>query len=171
MDQAELSVRRQCELLGLPRSSLYYQPVAESEENLRLMRLLDEEYTAHPFQGSRKMTVWLEMLEEALSQGRPEVFNTDQGVQFTAEAFTGRLVKAGVAVSMDGKGRCLDNVFVERLWRTVKYEELYLRCYETVPQLQHGLTRYFGFYNEERFHQSLEYQTPAQVYRHGRIRE
>ena len=112
-----------------------------------------------------------EMLDEALSGGRPEVFNTDQGVQFTAEAFTGRLLAAGVAVSMDGKGRCLDNVFVERLWRTVKYEELYLRCYETVPELERGLVRYFGFYNEERFHQSLEYQTPAQVYRQGRIRE
>ena len=112
-----------------------------------------------------------EMLEEALSRGRPEVFNTDQGVQFTAEAFTGRRVAAGVAVSMDGKGRCLDNVFVERLWRTVKYEELYLRCYETVPELERGLVRYFRFYNEERFHQSLGYQTPAQVYRQGRIRE
>ena len=80
----------------------------------------------------------LEMLEEALSRGRPEVFNTDQGVQFTAQAWTGRLESAGVAVSMDGKGRCLDNVFVERLWRTVKYEDIYLRRYETVPQLQQG---------------------------------
>jgi putative transposase len=106
----------------------------------------------------------LEMLEEALSQGRPEVFNTDQGVQFTAEAFTGRLLRAGVSVSMDGKGRCLDNVFVERLWRSVKYEELYLRCYETVGELERGLTGYFGYYNEERFHQSLAYQTPARVY-------
>lgn len=269
-DHPELSVRRQCELLGLSRSSLYYQPAQESEEDLRLMRLLDEEYTAHPFQGSRKMTVWLktvhqeeinrkrvqrlmrrmgleaiypkpklslagrghrvfpyllrdvaivrpdqvwsadityvpmaagfmylaavidwfsryviawrlsntlegsfclEMLEEALRLGRPEVFNTDQGVQFTAEAFTSRLLEAGVAVSMDSKGRCLDNVFVERLWRTVKYEELYLRCYETVPQLQRGLTGYFGFYNHERFHQSLEYQTPAWVYGQGRIKD
>src|SRR5205823_10127347 len=113
----------------------------------------------------------LEMLHKALRRGRPEVFNTDQGVQFTAEAFTGRLEAAGVAVSMDGKGRCLDNVFVERLWRTVKYEELYLRCYETVPELERGLWRYFGLYNEARFHLSLEYQTPAQVYRQGRIRE
>jgi putative transposase len=259
---ATLSVRRQCELLGLNRSTLYYQPAQETEENQRLMRRIDAEYTRHPFYGSRKMTVWLnghgevvnrkrvqrlmrmmgleaiypkprlsvpgrghriypyllrdvaivrpdqvwstdityvplrsgfmylaaildwysryviawrlsntldgsfclEMLEEALGQGTPEIFNTDQGVQFTAEAFTGRLLGAGVAVSMDGKGRCLDNVFVERLWRTVKYEDIYPGCYETVPQLEQGLARYFPFYNEERPHQSLEYQTPARTY-------
>jgi putative transposase len=256
-------VRRQCELLGLNRSALYYQPADETEANLRLMRLIDAEYTAHPFYGSRKITMWLreqgeavnrkrvqrlmrvmgleaiypkprlsvpgrghriypyllrdvaitradqvwstdityvplragfmylaaiidwfsryviawrlsntldgsfclEMLDEALCCGRPEVFNTDQGVQFTAEAFTGRLVQAGVAVSMDGKGRCLDNVFVERLWRTVKYEDIYPGCYEAVPQLESGLRRYFPFYNEERSHQSLGYRTPAAVYR------
>src|SRR5438094_6313387 len=107
----------------------------------------------------------LEMLDEALSRGRPEVFNTDQGVQFTAQAWTGRLESAGVAVSMDGKGRCLDNVFVERLWRTVKYEDIYLRGYEAVPELQQGLGRYFPYYNQERMHQSLDYQTPAAVYR------
>jgi putative transposase len=265
---AELSVRRQCELLGLSRSSLYYEPAGETTENLRLMRLLDEQYTACPFYGSRRMTVWLqargeevnrkrvqrllrlmglealypkprlsvagrghriypyllrgvsiervdqvwstdityiplragfmylaaiidwysryvlawrlsntldgsfclEMLEEALRGGRPEVFNTDQGVQFTAEAFTGKLLSAGVAVSMDGRGRCLDNVFVERLWRSVKYEDVYLRGYEAVPALEDGLGRYFAFYNEERFHQSLEYQTPGAVYRGVRVR-
>jgi putative transposase len=263
---AQLSVRRQCELLGLPRSSLYYEPVPQTAENLALMRRIDEEYTAHPFLGSRRMAAWLsargqavnrkrvqrlmrvmgleaiypkprlsvpgqghkvfpyllrdvkvervdqvwstdityvpmtagfmylaavidwhsryvicwrlsntldgsfclEMLEEALGHGKPEVFNTDQGAQFTAAAFTDRLLSAGVAVSMDGKGRCLDNVFVERLWRTVKYEEIYLRCYETVPELTEGLQRYFLFYNEERLHQSLDYHTPAQVYRAGR---
>jgi putative transposase len=110
----------------------------------------------------------LELLDEALGLGRPEVFNTDQGVQFTAEAFTSRLLSAGVAVSMDGKGRCLDNVFVERLWRSVKYEDIYLRRYETVPQLSQGLGRYFPFYNEERPHQSLDYRKPGQVYRAGR---
>src|SRR5262245_26252466 len=110
----------------------------------------------------------LDMLGEALSLGRPEVFNTDQGVQFTAEAFTGQLQGAGVAVSMDGVGRCLDNVFVERLWRTVKYEELYLRCYETVPELERGLGCYFPFYNEQRYHQALAYRTAGQVYRQGR---
>jgi putative transposase len=106
----------------------------------------------------------LEMLEEALGSGKPEVFNTDQGVQFTAVAFTGRLESAGVAVSMDGRGRALDNVFVERLWRTVKYEDIYIRGYEAVPELDQGLGRYFGFYNNERLHQSLGYRTPAAVY-------
>src|SRR4051812_20254059 len=106
----------------------------------------------------------LEMLDEALSQGRPEVSNTDQGVQFTAEAFTGRLESAGVALSMDGRGRALDNVFVERLWRAVKYEDLYIRGYEEVPELRRGLARYFAFYNHARLHQSLGYRTPAVVY-------
>jgi putative transposase len=258
-----LSVRRQCALLGLNRSSLYYQAAQENAENLRLMRLLDQEYTRHPFYGSRRLTQWLrtqgeevnrkrvqrllrlmgleaiypkprlsqaapghrlypyllrgvkvarpdqvwsadityvplasgfmylaaildwysryviawrlsntlegsfcvEMLEEALGQGRPEVFNTDQGVQFTAEAFTGRLQAAGVQISMDGRGRCLDNVFVERLWRTVKYENIYLYGYESVRELQRGLASYFAFYNEERFHQALQYRTPGAVYR------
>lgn len=108
------------------------------------------------------------MLDEALSRGRPEVFNTDQGVQFAARTWTDRLESAGVAVSMDGRGRCLDNVFVERLWRSVKYEDIYLRRYEGVPELQRGLGGYFPFYNEERPHQSLEYRTPASLYRQGR---
>ena len=107
----------------------------------------------------------LEMLDEALSRGRPEVFNTDQGVQLTAAAFTGRLESAGVAVSMDGRGRALDNVFVERLWRSVKYEDIYINDYEGVPELKRGLGRYFAFYNEERLHESLDYRTPAVVYR------
>jgi putative transposase len=107
----------------------------------------------------------LEMLEEALGGGRPEIFNTDQGVQFTAAAFTGRLESAGVAVSMDGRGRALDNVFVERLWRSVKYEDIYIQGYDTVPGLHRGLARYFAFYNDERPHQSLDYRTPAAVYR------
>jgi putative transposase len=237
----ELSVRRQCELLGLSRSTYYYEPTGATPEDLRLMRLIDELYTDCPFYGSRKITealtrrgeevnrkrvqrlmremgleaiypkprlsaagrghkiyvplpsgfmylaavidwysryvlAWrlsntldgafcLEMLEEALEGGRPEVFNTDQGVQFTAEAFTGRLLSAGVAVSMDGRGRALDNVFVERLWRTVKYEDIYIRGYETVAELLQGLARYFAFYNQERLHQSLGYETPAEVYR------
>jgi putative transposase len=110
----------------------------------------------------------LEMLEEALEGGRPEVFNTDQGVQFTAEAFTGRLEGAGVAVSMDGRGRALDNVFAERLWRSVKYEDIYIRGYEAVPELHRGLGRYFSFYNDERPHQSLGYRAPAAVYREAR---
>jgi putative transposase len=269
VDHPELSVRRQCALLGLSRSSLYYEAAPESVENLRLMRLLDEEYTAHPFYGSRRLTKWLtqqgedvnrkrvqrllrlmglvaiypkpklsvaaaghrlypyllrnvriervnqvwstdityvpltsgfmylaaiidwysryviawrlsntldgsfclDMLKEALRQGRPEVFNTDQGVQFTSQAWTGRVESAGVAVSMDGRGRCLDNVFVERLWRSVKYEDIYLHGYEGVPELRSGLGRYFPFYNEERPHQSLEYRTPGEVYRGNRAKE
>jgi len=260
-EHAQLSIRRQCALLGLSRASFYYGPATETAENLRLMRLIDAQYTACPFYGSRRMTVWLEaqgervnrkrvqrllrvmgleaiypkprlsagkghpvfpyllrglcidrpdqvwstdityvplatgfmylaaildwysryviawrlsntldgsfcleMLDEALSRGRPEIFNTDQGVQFTAEAFTGRLVRAGVAGSMDGRGRGFDNIFVERLWRTVKYEDIYVRGYEGVAQLRQGLERYFRFYNEERFHQSLDYRTPAAVY-------
>jgi putative transposase len=106
----------------------------------------------------------LEALEEALRQGCPEVFNTDQGVQFTSASYTGRLEAAGAKVSMDGKGRCLDNVFVERLWRTVKYEEIYLWRHETVLALVSGLTRYFGYYNHERRHQSLDDHTPSEVY-------
>jgi putative transposase len=256
-----LSVRRQCELVGLNRSTLYYEPAPEAPENLKLMRLIDQEYTAHPFYGSRRMTRWLvrqghevnrkrvqrllrvmsleaiypkpnlsagrghtvypyllrdvaiervnqvwsaditylplpsgfmylaatidwfsryviawrlsntldgsfcqEMLEEALGRGTPEVFNTDQGVQFTAGVWTGRLERAGVSVSMDGRGRCLDNVFVERLWRSVKYEDVYLKGYERVPELECGLRAYFGFYNGDRLHQSLDYRTPAEVY-------
>jgi putative transposase len=111
----------------------------------------------------------LEMLEDALRAGKPEVFNTDQGVQFTAAAFTGRLESAGVAVSMDGRGRALDNVFVERLWRSVKYEDIYIQGYDTVPGLHHGLARYFAFYNDERPHQSLGYRTPAAVYRGTKV--
>src|SRR5262245_57190575 len=110
----------------------------------------------------------LDMLEEALGRGRPEVFNTDQGVQFTARAWAERLQGAGVAVSMDGRGRCLDNVFVERLWRSVKHEDVYLRGYERGPEAAAGLVRYFGFYNDERPHQALGYRTPAAVYRAGR---
>jgi putative transposase len=108
----------------------------------------------------------VEALEQALGQGRPEIFNTDQGVQFTSQAFTARLKEGGIRISMDGRGRALDNVFVERLWRTVKYEEVYLRDYQTVWEARHGLARYFVFYNEERLHQALGYRPPAAVY-HG----
>jgi putative transposase len=260
-----LSVSQQCELLGLSRSSFYYEPATESAENLALMARIDREYTAHPFRGSRGMTAWLrregqeinrkrvqrlmrlmgleavypkprlsvggaghkvypyllrnvaiervnqvwstdityipmpngfmyltavidwysryvlswklsntldvefclEALDEALSRSCPEVFNTDQGVQFTSASFTGRLEAAGAKVSMDGRGRCLDNVFVERLWRTVKYEYVYLWRPELVPALTAGLTTYFGYYNESRSHQSLKDRTPAEVYGKG----
>lgn len=258
-----LSIRRQCELLGVNRAGLYYQPRGESEENLRLMRLLDEQYTRTPFYGRRRMRVWLrdqgyevnrkrvarlmdligiaaiypkpklsvpgdghkiypyllegvevnrvnqvwstdityirmahgfvylvavmdwysrfvlswalsvtmelpfclEALDRALGWGQPEIFNSDQGSQFTSEKFTGVLEGRSVAVSMDGRGRCLDNIFIERLWRSLKYEEVYLRDYRLVPEARAGIGRYFQFYNYERPHQSLEYQTPAALYR------
>src|SRR5258705_13293019 len=113
-------------------------------------------------------TFCLEMLDEALSRGHPEVFNTDQGVQFTAEAFTGRLASAGVAVSMDGRGRALDNVFVERLWRAVKYEDVYIQEYQTVAAVLQGLAAYFEFYNNEPLHQALEYKLPAEIFGRGK---
>lgn len=110
-------------------------------------------------------TFCLEALDQALTQGRPEIFNTDQGAQFTSTAFTEVLEAAQIQISMDGKGRAFDNIFNERLWRTVKYEDVYLKQYETVPLLFRGLDSYFTFYNRERPHQSLGYQTPALVYR------
>jgi putative transposase len=96
--------------------------------------------------------------------GQPEIFNTDQGSQFTSQVFTGKLKERSIAISMDGRGRALDNIFIERLWRSVKYEEVYLHAYENVLQAINGLRSYFKFYNHERIHQSLDYQTPAAVY-------
>lgn len=259
-----LSLRRQCQLLGVPRSTWYYEPVVESGENMLYMRLLDEQYLRTPFYGVPRMTqmlrqagyavnpkrvgrlmalmglqavypkenlsrpatghkvfpyllrglkivrpnqVWstdityirmlngflylcaimdwhsryviswrlsntldadfcTEALEGAFSATglQPEIFNTDQGSQFTSEAFTGVLLRKGVEISMDGRGRALDNVFVERLWRTVKYEHVFLHEYENGRDLWRGLDGYFKFYNEQRFHQSLGYQTPKEVF-------
>ncbi len=104
----------------------------------------------------------LDALRLALCKGQPKIFNTDQGAQFTADAFTTCLLAANIQVSMDGRGRALDNVFCERLWRSVKYENIYLNQYDTVRQLHTGLTNYFDFYNHERPHQSLNYRTPAE---------
>ena len=109
----------------------------------------------------------LEALDEALAAGRPEIFNTDQGSQFTAADYTGRLEETGIAVSRDGRGRALDNVFVERLWRSVKYEDIYIKDYKDVRELESGLTAYFRFYDEDRPHQSLAYRTPGEVHRAG----
>ncbi len=263
-EDAGLSIRLQCQILSLPRSTLYYQPQGVSSEELALMRLLDEEYLKHPFFGSRKMAdalcrvghhvnrkrvqrlmrvmglealapkpsvsrshpehlkypyllrdlevtranqVWAadityiplalgfvylvaiidwysravlawrvstaletdfctRALEEALARwGRPDIFNTDQGVQFTSEEFTEVLKGQGIRISMDGKGRCLDNVFVERLWRSLKYEEVFLHGYDGVAEARGGIGRYFAFFNEERPHQSLSYRMPMEVYR------
>jgi putative transposase len=125
---------------------------------------------------SRKVLAWrlsntmdagfcVDCLEEAIKHyGSPKIFNTDQGSQFTSNSFTGVLIQQGITISMDGRGRALDNIFVERLWRTVKYEDVYLKKYETIPTLLLGLTDYFLFYNGERRHQSLGYTTPDVVY-------
>jgi len=255
-------VVRQCQLLDISRSGLYYQPIGISEEDLTLMKLIDRQYLATPFYGARKMAAWLkskshlvnrkhvqrlmrimgikaiyrhprtsipapghriypyllngltitrpnqvwaadityipmargfmylfaiidwysryvlswrlsntmdadfcvEALEEALRKGRPEIFNTDQGVQFTGEAFTGVLQQHGVMISMDGKGSYNDNLFIERLWRSVKYEEVYLKAYQAGREARISLGEYFRFYNTERPHQSLDYRTPAEVH-------
>lgn len=258
-----LSIRRQCALVGLNRSTFYGQPAGESPLNLALMALIDKEYTRAPFYGYRKMTarlnkqldchlnhkrvarlmvkmglqaicpgpktttsypqhkkypyllrglevnhpnqVWaadityvpmphgfmylvaimdwfsrfvlawqlsntldsafcVAALRQALLHGQPEIFNTDQGVQFTANGFTNELRSAAIRISMDGRGRVFDNIFVERLWRTVKYEDIYIKEYATVPALFTGLSDYFDLYNYERPHQSLDYCTPADVH-------
>ena len=265
-DHPTLSIRRQCELVGLNRATYYWQPASESPLNLQLMRLIDQEYTRAPFYGYRKMTVrlntvhgyhvnhkrvarlmdlmglqavyprprtslpnvqhqkypyllrgltinrpnqvwatdityipmptgfmylvvvmdwysrfvltWqlsntldgafcLEALRRALQQGQPDIFNSDQGAQFTASAFTNELAAAEIRISMDGRGRYLDNIFVERLWRSVKHEDVYLKEYATVPALTAGLDDYFYLYNYERPHQSLQDLTPAVVYQKG----
>jgi putative transposase len=126
---------------------------------------------------SRKVLSWrlsdsmeasfcVDCLTEAITQfGKPEIFNSDQGAQFTSDAFTGVLIKNGISISMDGRGRALDNIFVERFWRTVKYEDIYLKGYSSLPKLLLGLTEYFVFYNEARPHQSLDYVTPSVVYK------
>lgn len=253
-------------MLGLPRSSFYYEPVPWSPEDLELMNLIDEQFTKTPFYGRRRMTAYLQKdcgketvdckrvralmrfmgleaiyckprlskpepghriypyllrgvtverpdqvwstdityirmqkgflylvaildwysrsvlawelsntleatfciqaLKRALeAYGPPQIFNTDQGAQFTSESFTGLLLSQGVKISMDGRGRALDNVFVERLWRSVKYEEVFLRDYTTGLDAYKGLNCYFDYYNHQRRHQALEYRTPWSVYR------
>jgi putative transposase len=257
-----MSVVQQCGLLGLSRSTFYYQPVGENAYNLALMRLIDEQFTKRPFYGVPRMTeslramghninpkrvrrlmrvmgleaiypkprlsangpdhkvypyllkgvtvdrpdqawatdityvrlthgfvylvvimdwhsryvvAWelsttldtgfcLEALRKALRISRPEIFNTDQGPQFTNVEFTGHLENEGIKVSMDGRGRIYDNIFVERLWRSVKYEEVYLHDYQTVPAARSHLSAYFEFYNTERLHEALGYRTPHEVY-------
>ena len=109
----------------------------------------------------------LEALSSALRKALPEIFNSDQGSQFTSEKFTGELKTRGITISMDGRGRCFDNIFIERLWRSLKYEEVYLKDYETVTEARAGIAQWFKFYNHERPHQSLNYRTPAASY-HGR---
>ncbi len=109
-------------------------------------------------------TFCMEALQHALIKGTPEIFNTDQGAQFTSQEFTQILLDKGIKISMDGRGRALDNIFIERLWRTVKYENIYMNDYQSVSELTNGLKVYFEFYNQERLHQNLDYKTPAEVY-------
>ena len=261
-DNKELSIRRQCELVGLLRSNRYYKPVAVSDETLRFMHRVDEIFTEYPFYGSRRIRealrregfevgrervqacmrqmglraiypkgslskrhpghkiypyllrdreithpnqVWAtditylrlrqgfvylvavidwysryvlswrisntldvsfcrEALGEALEKGCPEIFNSDQGSQFTSHDFTGILLGKEIAISMDGQGRAFDNIFTERLWRSVKYEEVYLKDYQVCRDAREGLEEYFSFYNNRRYHQSLEYKTPYEVH-------
>ncbi len=265
-DHGRLSVRRQCELLGVARSGVYRPPRPANENDLTLMRRIDELFTAWPFLGSRRMAqmlgadgqpinrkrmqrlmrrmgiaalgpkprtskpvpgheifpyllrnlaierpnqVWaadityvpigrgflylvavmdwasravlawrlsntmdvsfcVSALEEALARfGKPDIFNTDQGSQFTSASFTGTLIAAGVRISMDGRGRWLDNVFIERLWRSLKYEDIYLKGYADGREAKAGIGAWFAFYNARRPHQALGNRTPMQVWREG----
>lgn len=119
---------------------------------------------AHRLSNTMDVSFCVEALEEALSSGQPEIFNSDQGSQFTSAAFTGRLAAADIRISMDGRGRCYDNIFIERLWRSLKYEEVYLKDYADVASLRHGIAEYFRFYNTERPHQARNNQTPTAVH-------
>jgi putative transposase len=262
-NDSPLSIRAQCALLGIPRSTLYYQSWGPRASDMAIMHLMDAQYTRTPYYGVERMTAWLhrqglrighnrvrrllrrmgleavypkprlsrpggpehriwpyllrgvaierpnqvwaadityirlwrgfvylvavmdwysryvlswalsttleswfciEALRRALASARPEIFNTDQGSQFTSAGFTDILREAGAAISMDGRGRVFDNIFVERLWRSVKYEDVYLKDYGVVDEARRGLRDYFTFYNTGRLHQSLGYQTPAEVY-------
>jgi putative transposase len=149
-----LPISKQAEELEIARSTVYYRPRPVSDADLMLMRRIDELHL-------------IEAFEEALRIcDRPGIINTDQGSQFTSEAFTRRLKKEGIDISMDGKGRWADNVFVERLWRSLKYEHVYLHAYESVAEARTKIGRYFEFYNRQRPHSSLGAETPDQVYFH-----
>jgi putative transposase len=265
-DNEHISVARQCQLLGLNRTGIYYRGRSESVEDGKLMRLIDEQYTITPFYGYRRMSVHLqnlgfrvnhkrvrrlmrklgleaiypkpnlskpgkdhltypyllkgvaveysdqvwatdltyirigsgfvyllvimdwhsrfviemevsnslessvfvETLKRAMKKGKPEIFNSDQGSQFTAIEWLKVLQENKIAISMDGRGRCFDNIFVERLWRTVKQEEVYLKEYANVWESEESLRSYFEFYNYQRPHQSLKYQTPFEAYQKGK---
>jgi putative transposase len=114
-----------------------------------------------------EMEFCLEALASALRRARPEIFNSDQGSQFSSERFTGELERRGISISMDGRGRCFDNIFIERLWRSLKYEEVYLKDYQRVSEARRGIEQWFDFYNHRRPHQSLGYRTPAVAYKEG----
>ncbi len=154
----KLSIRQQCVLLGLCRTSLYYTASEETAENLEIMRLLDRQYAITPFYGQRRLQAWL------AEKGHLEIVNSDQGSQLTSADYVELLKDNGIAISMDSRGRALDDIFIERLWRSVKQEYVYLNPCETGDELWRGLDRYFRFYNNERLHQSLGYKTPASRY-------
>lgn len=171
----ELPVVRQCQALSLARSTAYYRRQETCEADLALMRQIDALHLEHPFAGSR-MLAWrlsntlttdfcLEAVQEAIHRhGTPEIFNTDQGSQFTSVEFTDLLKDNGIAISMDGRGQWRDNVFVERLWKSIKYEEVYLHAYETVSAAKSGIGRYLEFYNGRRPHSALDGMTPHGFY-------
>ena len=149
-------------------ADITYIPMAKGF--LYLVSIMDwhsRHVLAWKFSNTMDTSFCVAALEEALGKGRPEIFNTDQGSQFTSEAFTQTLQEQRVQVSMDGKGRYLDNIFVERLWRSIKYEEVYLKAYQTVAEARTGINAYLEFYNRQRPHQALGYRTPAEVYQHG----
>src|SRR5882672_2213964 len=159
-DHGKLSIRRQCALLGVARSGVYRAPRPANDNDLAVMRRLDELFTAWPFLGSRRLA--------ALARfGTPAIFNTDQGSQFTSAAFTGRLAAAGVKISMDGRGRWMDNVFIERLWRSLKHEDVYLKGYADGREARAGIGAWIAFYNSRRPHQALANRTPMAVWRAG----
>lgn len=171
----KLSIRQQCLLLGLCRTSLYYTPSEETPENLEIMRLLDRQYAnidvytryVVGWSVSNTMTApWcVAVLQEAIERhGCPEIINSDQGSQFTSVEYVQLLEGNNIAISMDSRGRALDDIYIERLWRSVKQEYVYLNPCDTGDELWRGLNDYFRFYNEEGLHQSLGYRTPASFY-------
>jgi putative transposase len=166
-----LPLARQAELPTLSRSSLYHEPRSVPAAALAIMRRIDALHLEYPFAGSWRLSITMEVdfcleaVEEALARhGRPEIFNTGHGSQFTGAAFTGLLTENGIQISMDGRGSWRDNVFVERLWRSVKYEEVYLRAYDSVGEARASLGWYLDFYNRRRPHSSLDALTPEQAY-------
>src|SRR5437588_191138 len=171
--EAGLSISRQCTLLGIARSSFYYRPRPESAEELELLKRLDRIFTDW---ATRRVLSWrlsntltagfcVEALSEALARfGKPGIFNTDQGAQFTSDEFTKMLTDHGIAISMDGRGRCHDNIFVERLWWTVKHEWVYLRPAANGIEQKRSLGEFFDWYNLRRPHQALGWRTPDEAY-------
>jgi len=169
----DLPITRQAELLAISPGSVYYLPRPVSAADLTLMRRIDELHMQHPFMGTRMLHDQLardgshavEVIEQAFAKfGIPEIVNTDQGSQFTAEDFTDAVLKRGCKLSMDGKGAWTDNVFVQRLWRSAKYERIYLRAYDSVGQARADIAEYMNWFNTERPHSSLERTTPDQAY-------